>query len=170
MEKSALACWELGRSFSRCRCQSTPLGLSLRQAPALSALALGPQVLLGKGVWCRPEPELRCLPWGWICGQPEQQTLCFHSSALGRAQKVYIFTPRLQSAQPGSAPDLPSQFLASPFPLLGLSKLPGMFWTLSAPALKGVRNLREATPSGLSLGLMSAARLFRQPLTVDTRL
>lgn len=56
---------------------------------------------------------------------------------LGRAQKVYFFTPRLLSAQPSSAPDLPTQFLASSFPLLGLSKLPGMFWTLSAPFQKG---------------------------------
>lgn len=100
------------------------------------------------------------LLWGWNRGQPEQWIRCFHSSALGRAQKVYIFTPRFLSAEPGSALDLPSHFLASSFPLMGLSKLPGMFWILSAPVPKGVRDLREATPKGLFLGLGSAEPLF----------
>lgn len=67
---------------------------------------------------------------------------------LGRTQKVYFFTPRLLSAQPSSAPDSPNRFLASLFPHLGLSKLPGMFWTLSAPVPKGVKDLSETIPTG----------------------
>lgn len=92
------------------------------------------------------------LPWGWNCGQPEQWTL-FPFITLGKAQKVYFFTPRLLSTQPASAADLPSQFLARLFALLGLSKLPGMFWTLSAPVPKWVRDLREATPRGYAWDL-----------------
>lgn len=42
------------------------------------------------------------LLWGWNCGQPVQWTL-FPFSNLGRAQKVYFFTPRLLSTQPSSA-------------------------------------------------------------------
>lgn len=71
----------------------------------------------------------------------------FLFTTLGGAQKGYFFTPSLLSAQPSPAPDLPSQFLASLFPLLGLSKLPGMFWALSAPVPKGVRDLSETMPT-----------------------
>lgn len=68
---------------------------------------------------------------------------------LGGAQQVYFFTPRLLSVTtPSFAPDLPSQFLASLFPLVGLSKLPGMFWTLCALVPKGVRDLNGIAPTG----------------------
>lgn len=49
---------------------------------------------------------------------------------------------------------------------MGLSKLPGMFWTLSVPVLKEVRDLRQATP-GLSPGLVSSL-LLCWLWTVDT--
>ena len=85
----------------------------------------------------------------------------------GGAQKVYFFTPRLLSmTTPSSAPDLPSQFLASLFSLVGLSKLPGMFWTLSALVPKGVGDLSgvEQHPQGP----VSAVLLFRQLPTRGT--
>ena len=148
---------------------NTSVAVLLDVATVLTALPLDSLLPLGKEVsdiglrLSHIEPLL----WGWICGQPEQWTLCFHSSALGRAPEGLHFHTQISEPWPGSAPDLPSQFLASLFPLLGLSKLPGMFWTLSALVPKGVRNLREATPTGLSVGLISAALLVCRPLNMD---
>lgn len=56
--------------------------------------------------------------------------------SLGEGLAGLYFHTQISEPQPGSASDLPSQFLASLFPLLGLSKLPGMFWTLSALVAK----------------------------------
>lgn len=71
----------------------------LRDAPVPSARLLGSLLSLGKKVSdiSLSLSHVESLLWGWIWGQPEQRTLCFHSSALGRAQQVYIFTPRFLS-------------------------------------------------------------------------
>lgn len=134
---------------------NTSESVLLRDAPVLSARLLGSLLALGKKVSdiSLSLSHVESLLWGWIWGQPEQQTLCFLPFfSLGKGPAGLHFYTQISEPGPGSAPDLPSQFLASQFPLLGLSKLPGMFWTLSVLIPKGVRNLREAMPTGFVRG------------------
>lgn len=103
MEKKCLGLLGAGGSWlPELRPIHTSVAVLLDDAAVLTDLLLGFLLPLGKEV-SDPSLSLSHIEplWGWICGQPEQWTLCFHSSALGRAQKVYVFTPRFLS--PGLA-------------------------------------------------------------------